>query len=87
MAEGEKAPIKKLASMADNMTELISLSTVLILSVETPKKASSLDRIIEGIKDLEVRMTSVERKGTKGRYHAQIAKVTPRVLAKNPCIA
>ena len=56
VAEGEEVPIEKLA---DDMADLVSQSTALILSMQTPERVTSLDRILEGIKELEVRMSSV----------------------------
>ena len=51
---------KKLASMENNMADLISQAAVSILSMQTPERTTSLDRILEGVRKLEVRKASKE---------------------------
>ena len=62
---GKKAHIKKLTTMTDNMADLVSHSMALIMSVQTSVRPRLLDRILEGIKELEAQMASVESRVDK----------------------
>ena len=57
---GPEAPIEKLANITDNIADLTSHSTASISNVRTSELADLMDKVLEGLRRLEVRMAPVE---------------------------